>query len=59
LRPVVAAGNVSNRKKATFMAKIAGGKDVESFQATSSEPAGDNNSQVVADLKRTIEDLSD
>jgi hypothetical protein len=50
---------VSNRKKATFMAKIAGGKDVESFQGSSTEPAGDNNAQVVADLKRTIEDLSE
>jgi hypothetical protein len=59
MKPVAAAGNVSHRKKATFMAKIAGGKDVESFQASSSEPTTDNNSQVVADLKRTIEDLSE
>jgi hypothetical protein len=56
---VQALGNVSNRKKATFMAKIAGGKDVESFQGSSTEPTGDNNAQVVADLKRTIEDLSE
>ena len=41
------------------MAKIAGGKDVESFQGASSEPSGDNNSKVVEDLKRTIEDLSE
>lgn len=59
MKPVAALANVSTRKKATFMAKIAGGKDVDSFQGSSSEPTGDDNSKVVADLKRTIEDLSE